>query len=89
MAGGQSRGHFYMLNMDTHGGGTHTCTHITYTHTGALGRMPTKLSAAQFKGRMRPREKPPHTPRAKTRSLDATGWTHHVMPGHKVWTRVE
>ena len=32
MAGGQSRGHFYMLNMDTHGGGTHTCTHI-HTHT--------------------------------------------------------
>lgn len=62
----------------------------TYTHTGALGRMPTKLSAAPFnKGMMRPREKPPHSPRAKTRSLDATGWTHHVMPGHRVWTGVQ
>lgn len=39
VSGRQSKGHFYMLNMDTHGG-THTCTH-THTHTEALTKMPT------------------------------------------------
>lgn len=89
---GQSKGHFYMLNMDTHGG-IYTCTH-THTHTGPLARHP-KLSDTPLKrGTLRPREKPPHTLRLNSRtrakqSPDALGWAACVMPGHRVWTGVE
>lgn len=66
MSGEQSRGHFYMLNMDTHME-QHTCTR-THTHVHAHKgpwHNAYKLSAAPFrKGTLRPGEKPPDIPKA-------------------------
>lgn len=92
VSGEQSKGHFYMLNMDTHGK-THMHTR-THTNRGPW-KDAHKLSATSFKrGALRPREKSPHTLRlnsrlrAKTQSPDALGWAHYVIPGHRVWTGV-
>lgn len=78
-----------MLNMDTHGG-THTCTRTTHIHIRrGPGQQAHKPSATHFKmGTLRPREKPPHTPRPNTKArasapLDTPGWAHQLMPGHR------
>lgn len=80
---------FYMLNMDTHGG-THTCTHTTHIHVRrGPGQQALKPSATHFKmGTLRPREKPPRTPRPNTKArasapLDVPGWAHQLMQGHR------
>lgn len=69
----------------------HTRAHTqhTYTYVGALGSRPTNRQPPIFKmGTLRPREKPPHTPRPNTKArasapLDAPGWAHQLMPGHR------
>ena len=66
----QSKRHFYMLNMDTHGK-THMHTHI-HTNRGPW-KDAHKLSATSFKrGTLRPKEKPPHTLRLNSRLRDKT-----------------